>query len=551
MPGLLNIFPKDVLDQNQNKVHDSNTLLPKLKVKETVDKNSYFPDTPPSSASEESLQFLKRPVVLEEMGQLCTSVRFQDTKSEGRPSIYLFIFVNPLSGDCKGADLLQLAIQHFRLRRFPQVQVEIHNILDKADRNLGLERIKTVEAMAKSGQLPSIDENKEDEHPISATVRARHIHVWSCGGDGTVMSLFEMLVEYHIDLDYMFFSCIPFGTGNDFSQVLGWGRTIPQKDILGKRLQNLESLITERLQKSEAARLDVWEVEMTACEGGYVRLAGPQRKDGHDVLEIDERLQQGDYPSVTRKMCNYMSIGVQGYVGSGFEKHRAGNRFVNMMVYTCESAKWVFWRRFPAVTNFIEKIIFNGETVLECPGPEDKTTNNSNAPIMTKHPIDFVIQNIPHIWGREVDLWGDATSGLEVVNQRKGHTDPENWTPQLANDGKLEIMTIQNMTSYIKKLANIRQHVSRVGQFETPFEIMFRKPQVLRSKSWWNGLLENRYKRENTICIMCDGEFYIIKDPKTLKFRRFAQVWTLGRHDEKVKGRLVQDEEVSHQQRFE
>ena len=129
-----------------------------------------------------------------------------------------------------------------------------------------------------------------------------------------------------------------------------------------------------------------------------MRLAGPQRKDGHDVLEIDERQQQGDYPSVTRKMCNYMSIGVQGYVGSGFEKHRAGNRFANMMVYTCESAKWVFWRRFPAVTNFIEKIIFNGETVLECPGPEDKTTSNSNAPIMTKHPIDFVIQNIPHIW---------------------------------------------------------------------------------------------------------------------------------------------------------
>lgn len=152
------------------------------------------------------------------------------------------------------------------------------------------------------------------------------------------------------------------------------------------------------MQKSEAARLDVWEVEMTACEGGYVRLAGPQRKDGHDVLEIDERQQQGDYPSVTRKMCNYMSIGVQGYVGSGFEKHRAGNRFANMMVYTCESAKWVFWRRFPAVTNFIEKIIFNGETVLECPGPEDKTTSHSNAPVMTKHPIDFVIQNIPHIW---------------------------------------------------------------------------------------------------------------------------------------------------------
>lgn len=143
------------------------------------------------------------------MSRLNTSVRFQDTKSEGRPSIYLFIFVNPLSGDCKGADLLRLPIQHFRLRRFPQVQVEIHNILDEADRNLGLERIQLVETMAKSNQLPSLEEeeSQDNEHSISATVRARHIHVWSCGGDGTVMSLFELLVEHHIDLDYMFFSC--------------------------------------------------------------------------------------------------------------------------------------------------------------------------------------------------------------------------------------------------------------------------------------------------------------------------------------------------------
>ncbi|GAA5813765.1 hypothetical protein MFLAVUS_007252 [Mucor flavus] len=554
MPGLLNIFPSETLDQNHNKVHDENSVLPVLK-ESAKNTNPYFPASPTtSSASREHSHFLQRPMGLKDMSRLNTSVRFQDTKSEGRPSIYLFIFVNPLSGDCKGADLLRLPIQHFRLRRFPQVQVEIHNILDEADRNLGLERIQLVETMAKSNQLPSLEEeeSQDNEHSISATVRARHIHVWSCGGDGTVMSLFELLVEHHIDLDYMFFSCIPFGTGNDFSQVLGWGRTIPHKDILGKRLQHLESLITERLQKSEAARLDVWEIEMAACDGdGYVRLAGPQRKDGHDVLEIDERQQQGDYPLVTRKMCNYMSIGVQGYVGSGFEKHRAGNRFANMMVYTCESAKWVFWRRFPAVTHFIEKIIYNGETVLVCPHPEDKTINDNHAPTMTKHPIDFVIQNIPHIWGREVDLWGDALSGLEIVEQRKGHTDPDNWTPQLANDGKLEIMTIQNMTSYIKKLANIRQHVSRVGQFETPFEIVFRKPQTDSNKSWWKRCFENKYKRENTICIMCDGEFYIIKNPKTLKFKRFAQVWTLGRNDEQVKGRLVQDEEVSHQQRLE
>lgn len=101
---------------------------------------------------------------------------------------------------------------------------------------------------------------------------------------------------------------------------------------------------------------------MSACKSSYVRLAGPQRKDGHNVLEIDEREQTGDFPFITKKMCNYMSIGVQRYIGSGFEKHRAGNRWANMMVYTSENAKWVFWRRFSAFTHFIEKIPFNDKT---------------------------------------------------------------------------------------------------------------------------------------------------------------------------------------------
>jgi hypothetical protein len=150
-----------------------------------------------------------RPSMLNDTSRLNTSVRFGDTKSEGRPSIYLFIFVNPLSGDCKGEDLLKLPIQHFRLRRFPQVQVEIHNILDDKDRTLGIEGIQLVKSMAKFGKLPSLEEQQEEDTPfkISAPVRTRHIHVWSCGGDGTVMSLFELLVENNIDLDYMFFSC--------------------------------------------------------------------------------------------------------------------------------------------------------------------------------------------------------------------------------------------------------------------------------------------------------------------------------------------------------
>jgi hypothetical protein len=154
-------------------------------------------------------------------------------------------------------------------------------------------------------------------------------------------------------------------------------------------------LITERLHQSDAARLDIWEVELTAHTSGYVRLAGPTRKDGHDVLEINDQHRQDQ--SMTRKMCNYMSIGVQGYVGSGFEKHRSGSRYTNRMVYTSESAKWVFWRRFPPVTHFIDRIVSKNKTVLKCPHP-DKKSSDTSGPVMTNHPIDFVIQNIPHIW---------------------------------------------------------------------------------------------------------------------------------------------------------
>ncbi|KAL0081923.1 ATP-NAD kinase-like domain-containing protein [Phycomyces blakesleeanus] len=404
---------------------------------------------------------------------------------------------------------------------------------------------------------------------LSSAVRTRQIHVWSAGGDGTVMSVFELLVSHSVDLDLIFFSCIPFGTGNDFSQVLGWGRTLPNKDILGSRLHNLEMLVTERLENSDAARLDIWQVDMVAHKSGYVRQSGPERDDGHDVAEIKN--SQEDHTTMIRKMSNYMSIGVQGYVGSGFEDHRAGKRLMNMFVYATESSKWVFFRHFPPVTRFIESIVKDGKTVLKCPPPPSiagdlpkDSQENSNVsgtgekiPIMTKHPIDFVIQNIPHIWGREVDLWGEAESGLEVVEDRSGPTDPSTWNPQLANDGKMEIMVIDNLFSYFKKLANIRSHVSRVGQFETKFEIHFRSPHEEKegkkgtesNRSLWAtvkkrimDIKKNKYEKNNIVCIMCDGEFYTIKDPKVLKFNRFAQIWTLGRSDEVSQGRLVADE---------
>ncbi|OBZ85302.1 Diacylglycerol kinase A [Choanephora cucurbitarum] len=520
-------------------------------------------ESPSTPTVTPDIETTKRPSMHLDNQVIRNSVKLDDTTSEGRPSIYLFVFVNPLSGDRKGEDLVTLPIQHFRLRRFPQVQLEVHNILDEEDRSNAIKNIQLIEAKLKLGQIPDIEAgSKEDEGEQKATlspaVQTRHIHVWSAGGDGTVMSVFELLVSHKIDLDQVFFSCIPFGTGNDFSQVLGWGRTIPTKNILGSKLQNLEELISDRLEKSEAARLDIWQIKMTSYPSGYVCEAGPkERRDGHDVAEVKGSGEKKPENVMVRKMSNYISLGVQGYVGSGFEAHRSGNRLGNMFVYAHESSKWVFWRHFPNLNRFIKNFTQNGQPVLQCSLPEERKSDVSNQMAeITRNPIDMVIQNIPHIWGREVDLWGEARSGLDAVTNRSGPTDPASWKPQRANDGRLEVMTIENMTSYLKKLANIRHHVSRIGQFDSPFEINFREPEDhmketdkladntsawTKTKAFVKDKKRHKFEKKNMLCVMCDGEFYEIKDPKSIAFECFAQIWTLGRNDEH-QGRLVKDE---------
>ncbi|KAI8886408.1 hypothetical protein K501DRAFT_244085 [Backusella circina FSU 941] len=522
--------------------------------------------TPPSTIGNQSgtpAQARIRPTISLES----VSLPKEAVAAEEKPSIYLFIFVNPLSGDKKGKDLVKLPMQHFRLRRFPQIQVEVHNILDEDDRNLGVKNIQLIESIVVTGEIPpnpknppatTLSSQSEQIGRLSNAVQSKHIQVWSAGGDGTVMSVFELLVSHKINLDLVFFSCIPFGTGNDFSQFLGWGRTIPEKNILGSQLHNLEQLITDRLEKSEAARLDIWQVKMTAYQGGYVRQAGPkERKDGHDVAEVKEP-QSNQETELIRKMSNYTSIGVQGYVGSGFEAHRAGNRLLNMLMYAYESSKWIFWRKFPDINQFIESITQNNRIVLYCPLPDerDARVNQEDIPEMEKDPIDFVIQNIPHIWGREANLWGEAKTGLESVKNRSGPTDPSTWKPQRANDMRLEVMTIENMKSYLKKLASFHDHVSRLGQFDSPFEINFRDPaaherelEKVKTESSWKKTraaikdrFRHKYEKNNIICIMCDGEFYEIKDPKSIEFNQFTQIRTLGRNDDETQGRIVVDE---------
>jgi diacylglycerol kinase (ATP) len=51
-----------------------------------------------------------------------------------------------------------------------------------------------------------------------------NVKVIICGGDGTVMWVISELNKYNIDTELTPLAIIPLGTGNDFSQYLGWGK---------------------------------------------------------------------------------------------------------------------------------------------------------------------------------------------------------------------------------------------------------------------------------------------------------------------------------------
>lgn len=59
---------------------------------------------------------------------------------------------------------------------------------------------------------------------------------------------------------------MPYGTGNDFSRVLGWGPSAPS-DLLEANLKGLKRLIINWNQ-SLVESFDIWKVELKLRESG-------------------------------------------------------------------------------------------------------------------------------------------------------------------------------------------------------------------------------------------------------------------------------------------
>ncbi|KAJ3173547.1 hypothetical protein HDU88_002633 [Geranomyces variabilis] len=390
------------------------------------------------------------------------------------PTHYVFIFSNPKSGNQQGLPLVQMGINHYRVRAEPHVQVQLYDFLDEADRSSGLKYLNLLLNKQKS---------------------LKELHVWSAGGDGTLMGVVEGMIEMGIDVaddPRILFSVIPFGTGNDLSQVLGWGRYVSGTDVAGHHLEGLNKIVMDRLSGHKTL-LDIWGVEIETEEGGWIREAGKEKVS-----------------TLRRKMSNYSSLGLQGRVGVGFEENRRGSRVLNAMEYSRQSLG-VLVHGAPPVTNAVKALEAGGE-YFDLEGKKSLR--------VTHEPIEMVIANIPGMWGRHVDLWGVADMSRSIIREQKGPTDLTSWTPHCAYDGKLEVFGIGSLRSYFRKQFSFgRKRLQRVGQMPSPFSVHFHEKSHIHA--------------------MIDGEFYETYGAKKMTYTRIMQIKLIGGHPDS--SRLVSD----------
>ncbi|PIA15575.1 hypothetical protein COEREDRAFT_24808, partial [Coemansia reversa NRRL 1564] len=298
------------------------------------------------------------------------------------------------------------------------------------------------------------------------------LHVWSAGGDGTVSSTLEAMMAYGIDVGRLYFSSIPFGTGNDFADALGWGRSVPG-DGVGESMKLLNKIITERLD-GYTCKLDIYEVTITTYDDGHIK---------HVEKEMFDKPGMRRY---TCLMIDYLSIGVQGFVGSSFELHRPGSRALNILMYTVAAAKWVFLKRFPPINEALESI----STVPDHMRDDPKRTATArdfgdgvdeDLPVIQYKPIEIDIQNVARFWGRNIDVWDSShdQDSSRLLSRTIGETDSSTWTPQYAGDGKLELFGVRNIGDYALNQLPARNayRISRLAQMGSPVVLHFRAPE--------------------------------------------------------------------------
>ena len=187
-----------------------------------------------------------------------------------------------------------------------------------------------------------------------------------CGGDGTVNWVVNMLSAYYGNDSNNFrppLAIIPMGTGNDLSNMLGWGQGFDLFDWA-----DIDDRLEEIQRVQEIKNVDIWEVSV-------------------------QKLNSKEPPKV-RQMINYFSIGVDANIAKDFADAR--NSFPEL--FFCHAAS-----RFMYVPVTFGSLI--GQNTLDTYLTGSMQIDGIDIPFnFTDTSKTFIVQAISSIYGG-LDLW--------------------------------------------------------------------------------------------------------------------------------------------------
>ena len=381
------------------------------------------------------------------------------------------------------------------------------------------------------------------------------IKILIAGGDGTVLGIVEELNREKIDLNRCIFGAMPFGTGNDLSNALGFGNECQVGDI-----NDFQRVLYTYLIGVES-KIDIWEL------GIYLdKLTGAM----YDVIKDGERLKEDNDKNKVltfkKTFVNYFSLGFDARVGFQFEQRRTSNRCCNKVVYALEGAKRIFcckknYGLSELLDGFLEgnnltnnnninninnntNINDNNINIIQEKESDSDIEEVPNEPLITEekniidveniqkrfifktksderkdivlkgNPVSLICQNIDFYMGGTRNIWGKTTH-LGIQQDEASKEDyreykrqvVEKFKNQAFDDKQIEFFTFEHGIEIgLEKVA--RGLARRVYQGPGPVFLEFKKePNEVERV----GLTK--------VYVNCDGEFYHLQNPTEISVR--------------------------------
>ena len=485
---------------------------------------------------------------------------------------FLLLFVNPKSGSLQGKTVLE------HVKKYRVESISNYNVISFPVNPNELITKKPQELNYKEGQIVLEGNNSHDkiakfdpkiefsiivfniidknEMTLGKKFIKKYltdfpkfkIKILIAGGDGTVLGIVEELNKEKIPLPRCVFGAMPFGTGNDLSNALGFGNECKVGGI-----NDFQRVLYTYLIGTES-KIDIWELSLNMNQ-----ITGAM----FDVIKNGEKLKEDENKNKVlnfkKTFVNYFSLGFDARVGFQFEQRRTSNRCCNKVVYALEGAKRIFCCKKNYGLGQLLDGFLEGSTnknnnntdntnsdkddiniITEEKPPDEDIEEVPNEPLISTeetntiekkfifrmksqgqkdivlkgNPVTLICQNIDFYMGGTRNIWGKTSHiGIQQEELTKDEYREykkqvvDNWKNQAFDDKQIEFFTFEHGIEIgLEKVA--RGLAKRVYQGTGPVFLEFKKEPN-----------DTERVALTKVYVNCDGEFYHLQNPTEICVR--------------------------------